>query len=113
MVKDIKEILKDYQTHFAKMSKDIPDTRNAIVELLHSVHQDGALSAKIKELICVAISLYAHCEGCMVYHTKRALEANATREEIMEACSCAILMGGGPATAYISTIMQSIEEFSK
>ena len=113
MAKNVKEILKDFQTHFAKMSKDIPDTRNAVVDLLHSVHQDGALSAKVKELICIAISMYTHCEGCMVYHTKRAFETGATRAEIMEACACAILMGGGSATAYLSIVMRSIEEFSK
>ncbi len=113
MPKDVKAILKDYQTHFVKMRRDIPDTRNAFVDLLQSVHKDGALTAKVKELICIAISVHTHCEGCIVYHTKNALEVGATRAEIMEACSCAIVMGGGPATAYISLVMQSIEEFSK
>jgi len=114
MAKDVKETLKESNVYFAKMRKDIPETRNAFVELLQSIHKDGALSAKFKELICIAISLYAHCEGCMIYHTKNALEMGATRAEIMEACSCAMMMGGGPvAFGSIPTVMKAIEEFSK
>jgi AhpD family alkylhydroperoxidase len=114
MANDVKEKLKDSTVYFAKMRTDIPETRNAFVELLHSVHKDGALSAKFKELICVAISLYSHCEGCIIYHTKNALEIGATRAEIMEACSCAIMLGGGPvAFNSIPTVMKTIEAFSK
>ena len=114
MAKDVKETLKESTVYFAKMGKDIPETRNAFVEILHSIHKDGALSAKFKELICVAISLFAHCEGCMIYHTKNALERGATRAEIMEACSCAIMLGGGPvAFGSIPTVMKTIEEFAQ
>ena len=114
MTKNVKETLKESNVYFAKMRKDIPETRNAFVELLQSVHKDGALTAKFKELICIAISLTAHCEGCIIYHTKNALEMGATRAEIMEACSCAIVMGGGPvAFGSIPTVMKTIEEFSK
>lgn len=114
MTKNVKETLKESTFYFAKMRNDIPETRNAFVELLHSVHKDGALTTKFKELICVAISLYTHCEGCMIYHTKNAIEMGATRAEIMEACSCAIMMGGGPvAFDSLPTVMKTLEEFSK
>ena len=114
MVKDVKETLKESNVYFAKMRKDIPETRNAFVELLQSVHRDGALSAKFKELIAVAISASTHCEACMIYHTKNALEMGATRAEIMESLSVAIMMGGGPvAFSSTPTVMKTIEEFSK
>ncbi len=111
MTEDVKKILKEFQVHFVKMRADIPETRNAILDLTNSVHKDGALSRKHKELICAAISLYARCEPCIVHHVRRSIQAGATREEIMEACGAAILMGGGTVVTFIDTVIKSIEAF--
>ncbi|WXG44857.1 MAG: carboxymuconolactone decarboxylase family protein [Promethearchaeati archaeon SRVP18_Atabeyarchaeia-1] len=111
MPEQVEEILREFETYFAKMRKEIPETREAFTNLLGTVHKDGALSAKHKELICVAISVYAHCEACMVHHTRQAIEAGATRPEIMEACAAAIVMGGGPAATQVPIVMKSIEKW--
>lgn len=111
MPEQVEEILREFETYFAKMRREIPETRDAFNNLLGSVHKDGALLAKHKELICLAISVYAHCEACMIHHTRQAIEAGATRPEIMEACAAAIVMGGGPATAQVPIVMKSIEKW--
>jgi len=48
----------------------------------------------------------------MVYHTKQALSLGATREEIMEACSVAIVMGGGPAISAIAVVQDSLDAWA-
>ncbi|WXG47492.1 MAG: carboxymuconolactone decarboxylase family protein [Candidatus Atabeyarchaeum deiterrae] len=113
MPEHVEEILRDFETYYAKMRKEIPETRDAFNNLLGTVHKDGALPAKMKEIICVAISIYAHCESCMIHHTRQALEAGATKAEIMEACAAAIVMGGGPATAAAPIVMKAIEKWGK
>jgi AhpD family alkylhydroperoxidase len=55
------------------------------------------LSAKTKELVALAISIVVHCEGCIAYYVHDAVEAGATRQELLETISVALLMGGGPA----------------
>jgi hypothetical protein len=45
----------------------------------------------------------ARCRG--------ALDAGATREEILESIGVAILMGGGPAAVYGSEALEALEEF--
>ncbi|MFX1566708.1 MAG: carboxymuconolactone decarboxylase family protein [Promethearchaeota archaeon] len=55
----------------------------------------GALSKKVKEIIGVAISVYIQCQFYTAWHVKRAMDASATREEILEACQVSAMVGGG------------------
>jgi AhpD family alkylhydroperoxidase len=111
MPEDVEKILKDFMKHFGALNRDIPDTRNAFSDLLKTVHVDGALSAKFKEIICIAVSVLAPCKSCMVYHTKQAIAAGATREEIMEACAVAIVMGGGPAASHVAVVQDALDRW--
>ena len=110
--RDVEGILKSFMRHFGALNRDIPDTRNAFSDLLKTVHVDGALSAKIKEIICIVVSILAPCESCIVYHTKQALTAGATREEIMEACGVAIYMGGGPAVSHVAIVQDALDTWA-
>jgi AhpD family alkylhydroperoxidase len=47
------------------------------------------LDTKTQELISIAASLAAKCQGCVEGHLKKALEAGATEEEISETISIA------------------------
>jgi AhpD family alkylhydroperoxidase len=49
-----------------------------------------ALDLKTKELIAIAASLLAKCEGCLEGHIKKALEIGCTREEISDSIVVAI-----------------------
>ena len=48
------------------------------------------LEPKVQELISIAVSLAARCEGCLDGHLKKALSLGATKEEISEAIAIAI-----------------------
>ncbi len=54
-------------------------------------YKPSALDRKTKELVAIAASLVAKCQGCLEGHIKKALKFGATREEISE--SIAIAMG--------------------
>ena len=56
-------------------------------ELYYS--ESKVLDTKTQELISIAASLVAKCQGCIEGHIKKALQAGATREEISEAISIA------------------------
>ena len=47
------------------------------------------LDTKTQELISIAASLVAKCQGCIEGHLKKALQAGATEEEISETISIA------------------------
>ncbi len=61
--------------------------------------------------MALAISIAVHCEGCIAYHVHDAIQAGATRPELMETLGVALFMGGGPASIYAAHAMEAIEQF--
>ena len=55
---------------------------------------EGAIPAKYKELTGIALSVVIRCEPCLSYHIKRALTAQATKAEFVEAIRIGILSAG-------------------
>lgn len=51
---------------------------------LYYTPERRVLDPKIQELVSIAASLVAKCEGCIDGHIKKALELGATKEEISE-----------------------------
>ena len=47
--------------------------------------ENKVLDTKTQELISIAASLAAKCQGCLEGHIKKALQAGATEQEISEA----------------------------
>lgn len=56
---------------------------------LYYTPERRVLDPKVQELISIAASLVAKCEGCIDGHMKKALALGATREEISETISIA------------------------
>jgi len=100
--------LEDRLTQFGR---EMPGPMTGFARLHKKAVEDGALSAKTKELMALAISIAVRCEGCIAYHTHDAIAAGATRQELLETVAVAIMMGGGPATMYAAHAMDAIEQF--
>jgi AhpD family alkylhydroperoxidase len=86
--------------------------------------EDGALSEKMKELMALAISIAMGCEGCMAYHTHDAIQAGATRPELLETISVGVMtfapalrfsasagVAGGPGTIYAAHALDAVDQF--
>ncbi|MFP4452584.1 MAG: carboxymuconolactone decarboxylase family protein [Desulfobacterales bacterium] len=58
------------------------------------VYKGGALSGKIKRLMALSGALIHDCRACIVSQTQHALNLGANVEEVPEACSVAISLGG-------------------
>ena len=77
------------------------------------VYQDGALGSKVKRLIALACGLQAGCTRCIQGQTKDALGAGATKEEILESVSVAVVMGGTAVSAETWRVVKVLEELSQ
>ncbi|MBZ0270041.1 carboxymuconolactone decarboxylase family protein [bacterium] len=85
----------------------------AFSELHREASAPGALSAKHKELIALAIGITVRCNGCIGFHVHDALEAGASSEEIMETIGVSILMGGGPSMVYGAEALDVLRQFQE
>jgi len=67
---------------------------------MRSVNTPGALDAKAKKLISLALSVLAKCEPCVHLNAKAAREAGASEEEIGEAAALGVAFGGAPVAMF-------------
>ncbi len=74
-----------------------------------AVFADGALPAKMKQIIAVAVAHVTQCPYCIKGHTKAALRAGATQEELMEAIWVAAEMRAGGAYAHAALMLDTAE----
>lgn len=102
----------EFQAGLGRLAKDpaTKDVYRAFSGLHEAALGDGALDRKTKEIMAVSIAIATHCEGCIAWHVSGAVKAGATHEEVAEAISVAILMGGGPATYYGAHALQYLDE---
>ncbi|HTU38130.1 MAG TPA: carboxymuconolactone decarboxylase family protein [Acidimicrobiales bacterium] len=109
--------------HFHRIQDDLREPyralRDALPEVMsgyNAMHaaafRDGALSAKTKELIALAISITRECDGCVAAHARRCAGRGATTEEVAEMIGVAISMNGGPGTVWGPRALAAFAEFS-
>lgn len=88
----------------------VPEVNDAFAAFSKSVFRAGALDAKTKQLIAVAVAHVTQCPYCIRGHTKQALRAGATREEVMEAIWVAAEMRAGGAIAHSNIALDVVRE---
>ena len=90
-----------------------PETERMFQAFSRQVFADGALQAKTKQLIAVAVAHVTQCPYCIKGHTKAALRQGATREELMEAIWVAAEMRAGGAYAHTAVSLTAMDEAEK
>ena len=85
-----------------------PGTAKAFRAFSQSVFAEGAVPAKTKQLIAVAVAHVTQCPYCIRGHTRAAVRHGATPEEIMEAIWVAAEMRAGGAYAHSALALDTI-----
>jgi AhpD family alkylhydroperoxidase len=76
-----------------------PDFLQAYHKCDKKLLSDGALTAKAKVLMALAVVASQRCESCTVAQMRSALKQGATKEEIMETMEVVFLTSGAPGVA--------------
>jgi AhpD family alkylhydroperoxidase len=87
-----------------------PGTEEAFHAFSKLVFADGALTAKTKQIVAVAVAHVTQCPYCIRGHTKAALRAGASSEELMEAIWVAAEMRAGGAYAHATIALSAMAE---
>ena len=85
-----------------------PNQLSAFQAFSQAVFSDGAIDAKSKQLIAVAVAHVTQCPDCIAGHTKAAALAGATPQQIMEAVWVAAEMRAGAAVAHSRHALQAL-----
>jgi AhpD family alkylhydroperoxidase len=60
----------------------------------HNTYLEGAIPAKFKELMGLAVSAGLRCDDCINYHVIQSFRLGATRSEQEETLNVALVVGG-------------------
>jgi AhpD family alkylhydroperoxidase len=105
------QVQDELREPYRQLLEAIPDVAAAYGALHSASMNGGALSAKIKELIALAISITRECDGCVAAHARGAVRQGATRQEVVEMIGVAISMNGGPGTVWGPRALAAYQEF--
>ncbi len=108
--------MNEQEPVYPKVTRQIADQRRQLAPgpaeafraFSRSVFAEGAIPAKTKQLIAVAVAHVTQCPYCIRGHTSSALQAGATEEEIMEAIWVAAEMRAGGAYAHSALALDTI-----
>lgn len=86
--------------HFADMGKDSPELWKKFLDYYSAVFADGALSAREKALIALAVAHAVQCPYCIDAYTQSSLQNGADKEQMTEAVHVACAIRGGASLVH-------------
>ena len=107
-----REIQDELKPAGRRLRAAIPEVYAGYAALQRATMGDGALPAKVKELIALAIAATRECDGCIAAHARGAVRRGVSAEEVAEAMGVAIAMNGGPGTVWGPRAYAAFEEFA-
>lgn len=101
--------LKEMNQRFGALAKAAPQVMGAFRDLMGEASKSGAVPAKMKELVALAIAVHQGCADCIVFHAANAKGHGATRAELAEILGVCIEMGGGPSAVYAAKALEAFD----
>lgn len=90
--------VKDFAEFRQRMNTRILAEPNQVVRRFFALdtqtYQPGALDVKTKELCGLVASMVLRCDDCIRYHVAQCREAGVGRDEMFEAFSIGLVVGG-------------------
>jgi AhpD family alkylhydroperoxidase len=103
----------DYYEHNTEAMKPVRESMSDLLKGFSGLHQaamkPGSLDTRQKELIALGIGLAVRCENCIYAHTRAAIKAGATPEQVLETAGIAVLMAGGPTCTYLPRVTEALD----
>jgi AhpD family alkylhydroperoxidase len=106
-------LIQNINANLAPLRKAQPEAMQGFSQLAKASMTEGAVSAKHKELIALAIGITQHCSGCIGFHVKALVKLGCTRQELEEMLTVCVYMGGGPALMYTAEAIAAFEAMSQ
>ena len=108
------EMVEQFRAYRAKMNEKILAADNKVIKRIYNLdtntYMDGALSAKVKEMLGLATSMVLRGDDCIKYHLVKCHPYGVTTEELFEVFSVANLVGGTIVIPHMRRAVEYWEE---
>lgn len=95
---------------FGDVSEFGPELAKKFFDYYGDVFKDGALTAREKSLIALAVSHTIQCPYCIDAYTTDTLEKGCSEEQMMEAVHVATAIRGGASLVHGVQMMNKVKE---
>jgi len=116
-IKIMGKLVQEFNAYRERMNEKILAADNKVMKRIYSIdtltYQDGALSAKVKEMLGLATSMVLRCDDCIRYHLGKCHELGVTTEEVFEIFSVANLVGGTIVIPHTRRAVEYWEELNE
>ena len=110
---DPREILEEFSQAMADIKKTVPGQYEAFIREKEAITKGGKLEEKTKWLLLLVSSVSQKCPVCIPRAVEHCLRAGWKKEEMLEACMVAVLIGGSSVMTYAALADKSIEQLEK
>ncbi|RDK84836.1 carboxymuconolactone decarboxylase family protein [Marinirhabdus gelatinilytica] len=91
-------IVEEFNAYRSKMNEKLLEDNNKILKRIFNLDTnaftEGTLPKKTKELLGLGNSLVLRCDDCVRYHLETCYNLGISKEEVVEALSISLLVGG-------------------
>ena len=95
---------------FGKITEWSEDLGNKFFDYYNAVFQEGALTAREKSLIALAVAHTEMCPYCIDAYTKDGLQRGITKEEMMEAVHVGAAIKSGASLVHGVMMMNKVNK---
>ena len=97
---------------FGDVAEFEPELAKKFFDYYGDVFKEGALTAREKALIALAVSHTVQCPYCIDAYTSGSLEKGATEQQMMEAVHVATAIRGGASLVHGVQMMNKVKKLS-
>jgi AhpD family alkylhydroperoxidase len=109
-----KDRIAEFTAFRKRMNERILAEPNQVVRRFFALdtqtYQAGALDVKTKELLGLVASLVLRCDDCISYHVAQCKEAGVHRDEMFEAFSVGLVVGGSIVIPHLRRAVDFLDQ---
>ena len=110
---EVKETLDEFSRLMSDINKSIPEEYAAFLKEKEALVKSGKIPEKTKWLLLLIASVAQKCPVCVPRAVQHCLKAGWSKEEMLEACMVAVLVGGSSVMTFVTLVAKAIEELSE
>ena len=108
--------VKEFNEYRARMNDRLMQEDQKILKRIFNLDTNafmkGHLPIKTKELLGLGNSLVLRCDDCVKYHLQTCFELGLSKEEVIEAMSISLLIGGTIVIPHLRRAIEFWDELS-
>lgn len=109
--------LEEFRAFRERMNERILEADNLEIRRFFALddrtYKAGALDTRTKELLGLVASMVLRCDDCITYHVIRCKEEGVSDEELMEAFSVGLVVGGSIVIPHLRRAVALLDELDQ